>query len=111
MTPPRSAIVERKTHETEIKVSLDLDGDGTSDVATGVGFFDHMLAHVARHGLFDLKVTAAGDLHVDDHHTIEDVGIALGLLEQQSQPRRGQRRHRRDASVLDPLEHDLGVFV
>ncbi len=74
----RFAHVERKTRETEIEVTLDLDGSGESEVATGVGFFDHMLTHVARHGLLDLTVRAKGDLHVDDHHTVEDVGIAVG---------------------------------
>ena len=74
----RRATVERKTNETAIRVSLDLDGTGTSAIATGVGFFDHMLDQVARHALFDLDVEAKGDLHIDDHHTVEDTGIALG---------------------------------
>lgn len=78
MSQSRTATVERKTNETDIRLVLDLDGDGASDIATGVGFFDHMLTHVARHGLFSLTVRASGDLHVDDHHTVEDVGIALG---------------------------------
>ncbi|HZO91593.1 MAG TPA: imidazoleglycerol-phosphate dehydratase HisB [Chthonomonadaceae bacterium] len=78
MSQPRTAIIERKTRETDIRLTLALDGDGTSEIATGVGFFDHMLAHIARHGLFDLTVRASGDLHIDDHHTVEDVGIALG---------------------------------
>ncbi|HLK58881.1 MAG TPA: imidazoleglycerol-phosphate dehydratase HisB [Chthonomonadaceae bacterium] len=79
MNPTRSATVHRKTQETDITISLNLDGAGTSDIATGVGFFDHMLTHIARHGLMDLAVTAKGDLHIDDHHTVEDVGIALGM--------------------------------
>jgi imidazoleglycerol-phosphate dehydratase len=74
----RKAEIERKTNETEIELSLNLDGSGQSENSTGVGFFDHMLDHVARHGLFDLKVRAEGDLHVDTHHTVEDVGICLG---------------------------------
>src|SRR5262249_44599745 len=74
----RTAQVKRRTHETDIEVVLRLDGEGTSRIETGGGFFDHMLTHVARHGLFDLDVTAKGDLHIDDHHTVEDVGIALG---------------------------------
>lgn len=78
MNQSRIAAIERKTNETDIRLRLDLDGDGTSDIATGVGFFDHMLTHIARHGLFNLTVQAAGDLHIDDHHTVEDVGIALG---------------------------------
>jgi len=76
--PPRAASVCRKTNETDIALALRLDGEGKGDIATGVGFFDHMLTHVARHGLFDLAVKADGDLHIDDHHTVEDVGIALG---------------------------------
>src|SRR2546429_4778842 len=77
-TEPRRATISRKTNETDIRVELSLDGSGTSTIQTGVGFFDHMLTHVAKHGLLDLTVTAAGDLHIDDHHTVEDVGIALG---------------------------------
>jgi imidazoleglycerol-phosphate dehydratase len=74
----RTAAVRRETAETAIEVTLDLDGEGSSTVDTGIGFFDHMLDSVARHGLFDLTVRADGDLDVDDHHTIEDVGIVLG---------------------------------
>src|SRR6476619_4626047 len=78
MTAKRTATIERKTIETDIRLTLDLDGDGSGAIATGVGFFDHMLTHIARHGLIDLTVEARGDLHIDDHHTVEDVGIALG---------------------------------
>ncbi len=78
MSPSRTATIERKTNETDIHLTLELDGAGRSDIATGVGFFDHMLTHIARHGLLNLTVRASGDLHVDDHHTVEDVGIALG---------------------------------
>lgn len=74
----RSAQVTRKTNETDISVEVNLDGTGTYDMATGVGFFDHMLDQLARHSLIDMKVRAEGDLHIDDHHTVEDVGIALG---------------------------------
>jgi imidazoleglycerol-phosphate dehydratase len=70
--------VHRVTRETEVDVRLALDGRGQASVATGIGFLDHMLDSLARHGLFDLEVRATGDLHVDDHHTIEDVGLALG---------------------------------
>lgn len=77
-TAPRSAERRRTTNETDITLRLDLDGDGSSEIATGVGFFDHMLTHVARHGLLRLAVRCTGDLDVDDHHTVEDVGIALG---------------------------------
>jgi imidazoleglycerol-phosphate dehydratase len=74
----RTASIARKTAETDISVSLSLDGTGKASIATGVGFFDHMLELFARHGLFDLEVKAKGDTHIDDHHTVEDVGIALG---------------------------------
>ena len=74
----RRAMVERKTNETAIRVEVDLDGTGQAEISTGVGFFDHMLDQIARHALFDLKVEAKGDLHIDDHHTVEDTGIALG---------------------------------
>src|SRR2546421_7963248 len=78
ITMSRTATIRRTTAETKIELSLDLDGSGRATVATGVGFFDHMLTHVARHGLFDLTVKADGDLHIDAHHTVEDVGICLG---------------------------------
>jgi len=74
----RQAQVTRNTNETQISVSLNLDGSGKSTLATGVGFLDHMLDQVARHGVFDLEVNAKGDLHIDAHHTVEDVGITLG---------------------------------
>jgi imidazoleglycerol-phosphate dehydratase len=74
----RTAAVTRETAETDIEVTLDVDGDGDATVETGVGFFDHMLTAFARHGLFDLTVRCDGDLGIDDHHTVEDVGIALG---------------------------------
>ena len=74
----RKAKVERKTLETKVKVEINLDGTGCADIATGVGFLDHMLTLVAKHGFFDLQVKAEGDLQVDSHHTVEDCGIALG---------------------------------
>ena len=74
----RRAVVERRTAETRIKVDLDLDGAGVCQAATGVGFLDHMLDHVAKHGLLGLTVEAEGDRHIDDHHTVEDVGIVFG---------------------------------
>lgn len=74
----RTATLARRTNETQIELALTLDGHGRAAVTTGVGFFDHMLHHVAVHGLFDLTVSASGDYHIDDHHTVEDVGIALG---------------------------------
>jgi imidazoleglycerol-phosphate dehydratase len=74
----RTAALKRETKETQIELTLDLDGTGSFDIATGAGFFDHMLSHIARHGLLDLTVKATGDQHVDDHHLVEDVGIVLG---------------------------------
>ncbi len=74
----RKAHVERKTRETDVCVELELDGLGTYEISTGIDFFDHMLESFAKHGLFDLRITAKGDLSVDTHHTVEDVGIALG---------------------------------
>ena len=74
----RIAQVSRDTKETQIRVQLNLDGTGQSNLSTGIGFFDHMLEQIARHGLIDLDVQAQGDLHIDGHHTVEDVGIALG---------------------------------
>ncbi len=74
----RSAELQRKTAETQVELSLALDGAGEAQIETGVGFFDHMLTHIARHGLFDLTVAASGDVHVDFHHLVEDVGIVLG---------------------------------
>jgi len=75
---PRTAAVNRQTAETNISLELNLDGSGQSQIGTGVGFFDHMLALLAKHGAFDLTVQAKGDLHVDQHHTVEDVGICFG---------------------------------
>ncbi len=74
----RTASLSRKTRETDITVEVTLDGTGVSEISTGVGFFDHMLDQIARHSLIDLKIQAKGDLHIDFHHTVEDVGIALG---------------------------------
>jgi imidazoleglycerol-phosphate dehydratase len=74
----RRATITRKTKETDISVTVDLDGTGKAEISTGVGFFDHMLEQVARHSLIDVTVAAKGDLHIDQHHTVEDVGIALG---------------------------------
>ena len=81
MTAPRTtrrATVERNTKETQIRVEINLDGSGQGTFASGVGFFDHMLDQIARHGMFDLVVEAKGDLHIDGHHTVEDIGITLG---------------------------------
>ncbi len=101
----RRAELSRRTNETDIAVSVALDGRGAHDVATGVGFFDHMLAQLSRHSLIDMKVRAAGDLHIDDHHTVEDVGIALGrALAQALGDKRGIRRY---GSCLLPMDEAL----
>lgn len=90
----RTATICRETSETRVDLSLDLDGTGRAEVATGIGFFDHMLAHLAKHALFDVSVRAAGDLHVDGHHTVEDVGILLGrALNQALGDKAGIRRY------------------
>jgi len=97
--------VTRRTKETELRVRLDLDGTGEARVRTGIGFFDHMLEAFARHALLDLEVQAAGDLHVDGHHTVEDTGIALGLaLERALGDRAGIRRY---GDALVPLDDAL----
>ena len=90
----RRASLSRTTAETDISVEVNLDGTGAYDMATGVGFFDHMLDQLARHSLIDMTVKATGDLHIDDHHTVEDVGIALGqALNEALADRRGIRRY------------------
>ena len=89
----RKATITRKTAETDITVEIDLDGTGSYDNQTGVGFFDHMLDQLARHALIDMTVRASGDLHIDDHHTVEDTGIALGqALTKALGEKRGIRR-------------------
>ena len=101
----RQATITRKTAETEITVSLDLDGSGRYDNQTGVGFFDHMLDQLARHALIDMTVRAAGDLHIDDHHTVEDVGIVLGqALNQAMGDKKGIVRY---GSCLLPMDDTL----
>ena len=101
----RSAKITRKTAETDITVEINLDGTGTYDNQTGVGFFDHMLDQLARHALIDMKVRASGDLHIDDHHTVEDTGIALGqALSKAMVDKRGIRRY---GSCLLPMDDAL----
>jgi imidazoleglycerol-phosphate dehydratase len=101
----RIAALDRRTAETQITLSLDLDGEGQAEIRTGVGFFDHMLTLLARHGLFDLAVSAEGDLHVDHHHTVEDVGICLGqALRQALGEKRGINRY---GCMTVPMEDTL----
>src|SRR5256886_10885680 len=105
----RTGEVTRQTKETEVRVRVCLDGTGRAQVKTGIGFFDHMLETLARHALFDLEVAARGDLHVDQHHTVEDVGIVLGqALSQALGERRGIRRYG-EATV--PLDDALARVV
>jgi imidazoleglycerol-phosphate dehydratase len=90
----RKAEISRKTTETSLKVAVNLDGTGQFDVKTGVGFFDHMMEQLARHSLVDIAISAKGDLHIDDHHTVEDAGIALGqAVSQALGDRKGIRRY------------------
>ncbi|HRN07741.1 MAG TPA: imidazoleglycerol-phosphate dehydratase HisB [Ottowia sp.] len=99
---PRTAEVSRDTAETKIKVRLNLDGTGESKLATGIGFFDHMLDQIARHGLIDLDVQCEGDLHIDGHHTVEDVGIAIGQAVRQAVgDKRGLTRYGHSYVPLD----------
>ena len=98
----RTAEVSRDTAETKIKVRLNLDGTGESKLATGIGFFDHMLDQIARHGLIDLDVQCEGDLHIDGHHTVEDVGIAIGQAVRQAVgDKRGLTRYGHSYVPLD----------
>lgn len=101
----RRATITRKTAETEISVTLDLDGTGQYDCQTGVGFFDHMLDQLARHALIDLEIRAKGDLHIDDHHTVEDCGIAIGqALVAALGDKRGIRRYGECALPMDDAQ-------
>jgi imidazoleglycerol-phosphate dehydratase len=105
----RTANISRYTNETRIDLTLNLDGSGAAQIDTGVGFFDHMLHHVAHHGLFDLTVKAAGDLHIDAHHTIEDVAICLGrALDEALGDRKGIVRM---GSAYVPMDEALARVV
>ncbi len=106
-TPPRAASVDRATKETEIKLKLALDGSGSADLATGVGFLDHMLELFARHGRFDLDLRATGDLATGAHHTTEDVGIVLGKALDEALGDRSRITRYGDATV--PMDESLAV--
>ncbi|MEO7009895.1 MAG: imidazoleglycerol-phosphate dehydratase HisB [Caldimonas sp.] len=109
MTEPRIATIQRDTKETKIRVRVDLDGSGISKLATGIGFFDHMLDQIARHGLIDLEIEAHGDLHIDGHHTVEDIGITLGLAVAKAVgDKRGLRRY---GHAYVPLDEALSRVV
>ncbi|NDC61626.1 MAG: imidazoleglycerol-phosphate dehydratase HisB [Betaproteobacteria bacterium] len=105
----RTAEVRRDTKETQIQVRINLDGTGQSELSTGIGFFDHMLDQIARHGLIDLRIQAKGDLHIDGHHTVEDVGIALGqAVAQAVGDKKGIRRY---GHAYVPLDEALSRVV
>ncbi len=107
MPEGRIAKQHRKTKETDIHLTLDLDGGGSSRLATGIGFFDHMLDGFARHGLFDLEVQVSGDLEVDAHHSIEDTGIVLGnAIREAVQDKRGMKRY---GSCILPMDETLAL--
>ncbi len=109
---PRTAYLARKTAETDITLTLSLDGSGTADIVTGIGFLDHMLNALARHALFDLTVRASGDLHVDFHHTTEDVGIVLGrALAQALGEKRGIRRFGHALVPMDEALAEVAVDI
>ena len=98
----RMATISRETRETKVRVELNLDGKGRFDIVTGIGMLNHLLSHIARHGIFDLVVKAEGDLNVDQHHTVEDIGICLGqALRQATQERPGVRRYGRAVVPMD----------
>jgi len=105
----RKADVTRNTNETKIRVAINLDGTGVAKLATGIGFFDHMLDQIARHGLIDLEIDAEGDLHIDGHHTVEDVGITLGqAMAQAVGDKKGLRRY---GHAYVPLDEALSRVV
>ena len=105
----RAATVERRTRETDVRARLVLDGTGATDVATGVGFFDHLLSSLAHHGLFDLELSVTGDLHVDEHHTVEDASLALGQALADALGDRAGIVRFGDASV--PMDESLATAV
>jgi imidazoleglycerol-phosphate dehydratase len=105
----RRATVNRTTRETDVTVTIDLDGDGIADVETGVGFYDHLLGSFAHHGLFDLTIRARGDLHVDDHHTVEDVALVLGSAVAEALGDRAGIERFGDATV--PMDESVATAV
>ena len=109
MKTPRTAEVSRSTAETQIRVRVNLDGTGQARLSTGIGFFDHMLDQIARHGLIDLDIQAEGDLHIDGHHTVEDVGITLGMaVAQAAGDKKGITRY---GHAYVPLDEALSRVV
>lgn len=109
MPAPRTAEITRNTNETKIHISINLDGTGSQRIATGVPFLDHMLEQIARHGLIDMDIQAQGDIHIDDHHTVEDIGIALGqAISQAIGDKKGIRRY---GHAYVPLDEALSRVV
>lgn len=105
----RTASINRKTSETEIEIDLNIDGEGKNDISTGIPFLDHMLCQLAKHGLFDITVHAKGDLEVDFHHTVEDVGIVMGkVFKKALENKKGIRRY---GSAYIPLDEALALVV
>ena len=111
-TAGRTATVSRTTNETSISVAVNIDGTGKAKISTGVGFFDHMLDQLARHSLIDMEITAKGDLHIDDHHTVEDTGIALGqALSKALGDRKGIARYASLDLVMDETMTKAGIDI
>jgi imidazoleglycerol-phosphate dehydratase len=106
---PRRATVTRQTRETDISVTIDLDGSGEARISTGVGFYDHLLTAFAHHGLFDLTIEATGDLHIDAHHTVEDVALVLGTATAEALGDRAGIRRFGDAAV--PMDESIATAV
>ena len=106
---PRTAEVQRATRETDITVRLTLDGQGVASIATGIGFYDHLLTSLAHHGLFDLEITARGDLHVDEHHTVEDVALVLGAAFAEALGDRAGIRRFGESSV--PMDESVATAI
>jgi imidazoleglycerol-phosphate dehydratase len=108
----RAAQIERKTSETDVGAAVNLDGSGRFDIATGVGFLDHMLEQLSRHSLIDMQISAKGDLHIDDHHTTEDTGIALGqAISKALGERRGIRRYASAQIAMDEALTEAAVDI
>jgi imidazoleglycerol-phosphate dehydratase len=105
----RRVTVSRRTHETEVDITLDLDGSGRAEISTGIGFYDHLLSSLAHHGLFDLDVRASGDLEVDEHHTVEDVALVLGSAFAEALGERAGIRRFGEASV--PMDESLATAI
>jgi imidazoleglycerol-phosphate dehydratase len=108
-TAERQAKVQRQTRETDVTVRLVLDGTGSTDITTGIGFYDHLLSSLGHHGLFDLEIRASGDLHVDEHHTVEDVALVLGAAFAEALGDRAGIRRFGDATV--PMDESLATAV